>query len=334
LAAAQAEAAPYAAAAVTVQNAAAVLNIVPEDRSDVDVVAAAGAHLPAPGVRVVGNRVVIDGGLAGRIQGCGGWFQIEVNNQGAPSPIRVAGVGTVPVDQLQRITVHVPRTLDLEVGAGVHSTIGASQGGRAVFNGCGRADIARTDGPFDLTLNGSGDVNLASAGGPLQGVLNGSGDLRVEHADGMASLRLQGSGDVTAGDIAGALSAELEGSGDIRARSAAGAQLTLRGSGDVAVGEVRGVLSARVDGSGDMVVAAAEAPSMVLDLDGSGEIAVRSGHANVLEASNRGSGEIRFGGSANTSKLEVAASGDVSVADAGRVQDLNDHGSGSVRIGR
>jgi hypothetical protein len=40
--------------------------------------------LPAPSVRLAGDRLLIDGGL--RVQGCGGWFEV-----GRSSSVRVAG---------------------------------------------------------------------------------------------------------------------------------------------------------------------------------------------------------------------------------------------------
>src|SRR6185503_15706817 len=112
-----------------------------------------GARLPAPTVRLQGDQLVIDGGL--RVQGGGGGFQ-----SGPRSSVRVAGYGTVAPDNLQRITLHVPRTLNFSVGGGVHSTIGASQGGRVELNGCGRTEMADARGALNLTLNGSGDVRV------------------------------------------------------------------------------------------------------------------------------------------------------------------------------
>ena len=334
LGAGQAGAETFGATAVTVQNAAAVLTVIPEERSDVDVTVTGGARLPAPSAHMAGNRLVIDGGLAHRIQGCGGWFQVEIDGRGAPAPVRVAGVGTVPVAQLQHITVRVPRTLDLEVGGGVHSNVGESAGGRIALNGCGRSDIAAVGGALEATLNGSGTANIADISGALHGTLNGSGDLNVGHVANDASLRLLGSGDVSAEAVAGVASVELMGSGDVRVHSAADARLVLRGSGDVDVGAVRGTLSADLDGSGDIDVRSVEGPRVALHLAGSGDINVRGGRTELLTIDDDGSGGIDFGGSAGASRLAVSASGDVSVADAGRIEELNDHGSGDVHIGR
>src|SRR5262249_33924572 len=155
---------------VEVRNAAASLTVVPEDRSDVEAIVAAGARLPTPSVRLQGDQLIVDGGV--RVEGCGGWFQM-----GPRSSVRVAGFGTVAPEALQRIVLHVPRRLNLSVGGGVHSTIGASEGGRLQLSGCGRTDMADAQGSLDLSLDGSGDVHGGAVGGALHATLNGSGDV-------------------------------------------------------------------------------------------------------------------------------------------------------------
>ena len=325
-------AAPYHASGVTVQDAAAVVNVVAEDRQDVDVTIEAGGRLPAPSVSVQGNRVVIDGGLRNRIQGCGGgWFQIQINDQ--PMPVRVRGVGTVRVADLPHITLHVPRTLDLEAGGAVYATVGPSNGGEAEFTGCGDATLAAASGPLKLTLNGSGDVRAENVVGDLAATLNGSGDLRVAGAHGSASLRLNGSGDLGIGNVGGGLDAALHGSGDLRAGAVGGvARLELTGSGDVNVGEVHGGLVTQVLGSGDVDVASAEGPNVELELNASGDVTVHRGRTDHLAVRNSGSGDVRFGGAAANANLELHGSGEISVASADHVTQ-HDSGSGDINIG-
>jgi hypothetical protein len=43
---------------------------------------------------------------------------------------------------------------------------------------------------------------------------------------------------------------------------------------------------------------------------------------------------VRFGGVASISSLEVRSSGDVTVTDAGRIEQLIDRGSGNINVGR
>jgi hypothetical protein len=327
LATGQAAAEPYRATSVDVRNAAALLIVIPEDRADVEATVAAGSRLPAPSMRLEGNHLVIDGGL--RVQGCGGWFQ-----SGPRSSVRVAGYGLVTPDHLQRITVHVPRTLNLSVGGGVHSTIGASQGGRVALNGCGHTEMSDAAGALDLVLNGSGDVRVGAVGAALQAALNGSGNINVARSGADSSLSLNGSGDVGVGDVAGGLDVRLVGSGDIRAGTTAGARLMLDGSGDIEVADVRGPLTARLAGSGGIRVRSAQAPRVDLALSSSGDIAVRGGHADQLIVNNTGSGDVRFDGTAAASRLTVSGSGDVSVEQAGQIEVLRDSGSGGIHVGK
>lgn len=364
LLAAPAAAETYPAGGVRLEYAAAHVTVIPEDRADVDVTVAAGSErLPAPTVRVEGDRVVIDGGLRNRLQGCGSGL--------SGRHVRVRGIGNVRHADLPRITIRTPRTLDLSIGGAVFSDIGASAGGRVAHNGCGAATIAAVSGNLDAALNGSGDVDVARVGGALSAALNGSGALTVRRADGDAELRLNGSGDLRAGpvrgdvdavlagsgslevenarnavlrlngsgnvrmgDVSGVVDARLGGSGSVRVGAVGdGARLMLNGSGNVRAGAVRGPLRAALGGSGRIEVASVEGPSTELSQSSSGAVVVRGGRTEQLSVRNSGSGTVRFGGVASASRLELRSSGDIVVSDAGRIEQLIDTGSGGVRLG-
>ena len=96
--------------AVTLQHIAAVLDVIPEDRTDVDVAIGQSERLPAISARVEGDRVVIDGGLRNRLRGCTAMF-------GGQPQVRISGIGGVAREDLPRITVRVPRTLARRRGA-------------------------------------------------------------------------------------------------------------------------------------------------------------------------------------------------------------------------
>src|SRR5690606_34876879 len=145
---------------VSIEHAAAIVTIIPEDRSNVDVTIAGGSRLPAPAVRVQGDDLVIDGGLRNRVRGC-------TSRLGSAPRVRIAGVGVVSRDELPRIPVRAPRTLDLAIGGAVFADIGASAGGRVTLNGCGDTSMEAAAGQLHLTLNGSGDVEASRVGGPL-----------------------------------------------------------------------------------------------------------------------------------------------------------------------
>jgi uncharacterized protein YaiE (UPF0345 family) len=324
----QAAAERFSQDAVTLQHVAAVLEVIPEDRTDVDVAIGQSERLPAISARVEGDRVVIDGGLRNRFRGCTSMF-------GGQPQVRISGIGGVAREDLPRVTVRVPRTLDLNVGGAVFTNVRASQGGVVNFNGCGDAQMAAVSGALDVDLNGSGDVNVASVGGALNAALNGSGSLDVVRAGGDAVLRLNGSGDLDVGDVTGAVDARLNGSGSLEVGAAGnGARLALNGSGDVDAGAVRGALNVDLRGSGSVEVASVEGASAELSLLSSGDIHVVRGQVGALVARSEGAGSVRYGGSAETTRASVSGSGDVSIADAGRVEELRDRGSGSVNVGR
>ena len=354
----------YTAAGARLEYVAAQLTIIPEDRADVDVAIAPGSdRLPAPAVRVDGDRVVIDGGLRNRLQGCQSGLTGE--------SIRVRGIGNVPRNQLPRITIRTPRLLNVAIGGAVFSNVGASHGGVIAHNGCGDTHVADVSGNLDVALNGSGDVDVTGVSGALHAALNGSGSLAVQRAGGDAELRLNGSGDLRAGPVAGDVDAVLSGSGGLRVESARSAELRLNGSGDVDVGDVAGAVDGRIGGSGGMRIGAAgggarlilagsgdmnagsvrgplradlsgsgsiqvasvEGPRAELNQSASGEVIVRGGRVGRLSARNAGSGTVRFGGVAGASTIEVRSSGDVIVNDAGQVEQLTDTGSGGVHLG-
>jgi hypothetical protein len=318
----------YSATGVRIENAAAIVDVIAEDRADIAVAITPGQRISAPAVRLEGGDVVIDGGLRNRIRGCGSWM-------GSETSIRVSGIGNVPRSALPRITLRVPRALDYEAGGAVFTTISASDGGAVTANGCGDTRIGAASGHLDLSLNGSGDVTADRVGGTLAASLNGSGSLRVQRAGADAALRLNGSGDLDVGDVGGRLDARLNGSGSLDVGSAGGdAHLALMGSGDVEAGAIAGSLDAELRGSGSVVVASVIGPSASLDLGASGDLVVRGGRVDRLQARNSGSGEVRFGGVAAVTRASLSGSGDISISEAGRVEELRDSGSGSVTLGR
>lgn len=317
----------YTAASVRIENAAAVVQVIPEDRANVEVSITAGGRLAAPSVRATGGELLIDGGLRNRIRGCGTW--------GGAEGARIAGLGVVGRDALPRVTVRVPRALAYTAGGAVFTTIGASSGGEVTVNGCGDANVGAASGALDLTLNGSGDIDAARAGGALNATLNGSGSLRVQRADAAATLRLNGSGDLDVGDVGGALDARLSGSGSLEVGAARGnARLVLNGSGDVEAGAIAGALDAELRGSGSVTVASVAGEHAALDLSSSGDIDVRGGRVEHLSIENGGSGGVRYAGVAIATRVRLSGSGDISISDAGRVEQLIDNGSGSVDLGR
>ncbi len=314
----------YQASGVRIEDAAAIVQIIPENRSNVDVTIQAGGRLRAPSVRVVDGRVEIDGGL--RLTGC--------SSDGGGHRVRVAGQGWVRDADLTRITIRTPRTLDVTFGGGGVARIGASEGGRVSLTGCGDAEIAAVRGDLTLALTGSGDAQLAHVSGALSASLTGSGDLEAAGVGGDARVRLTGSGDAQFAAISGALDARVTGSGDVDAGDVGAVTLALTGSGDVTLGAVRGAFEAQTTGSGDVSVRVVEGPHARMRISGSGDIAVRGGRVARLEARTGGSGGVTFAGAAEVVDVETRGSGGVHIGSAGRIERMVSSGSGRVHVGR
>lgn len=276
-----------------VRGAAANIEIIPEDRTDiiatVSPATGAGVRLPPLELRREGASLFVDGKLQRRIRRCGASGPLGRNRV-----IQVDGIGGVPVSQLPTIHVRAPRALVAEIANAGHTSAAAHDADLS-FQGCGDAEIAPVAGDLAVRLDGSGDVDFASVGGRLSTNLNGSGDMR-------------------GGDVAGA------------------ARLGLDGSGDITVGAIRGGLSAELDGSGNIVAASSNGP-ISLSLDGSGDIAVRAGNAPTLVARLDGSGDIVFLGQARDVDLGVDGSGDIRVAHATGQVRRSKQGSGDITVG-
>lgn len=326
LVAAPAAAETFNARSVAIEHAAANLIVIPEDRTNIDVSVTAGARIAAPQTRMTAEGLVIDGGLRNRFRGCS-------RNLAGQVTARISGIGNVRREDLPRITLRVPRTLDLSAAGAIYTEIGASAGGEVAMSGCGDTEIASTSGALVVALNGSGDIDVQSVGGALTATVNGSGSLGVARASGEATLRLNGSGDLQVGDIGGALNAQLAGSGSLHAGDARGARLVLNGSGDVSAGDIHGSLDADLSGSGAMRVTSVEGESADLNLTSSGDIVVSGGRVDRLRARSTGSGGVRYAGVAGVTSAALTGSGNISIHDGGRVEQMIDTGSGSVTVG-
>jgi hypothetical protein len=318
-----------AAPSLTINRAAAVITVTPEDRADFAVTITPGAaKAPLPVLRSQGGATVIDGGVRSS------WSN-RCRGGENPDSLRLRyGAGPeLRIKDLARIDIRAPRQLALDIANDGRTQIGPNVGGVVRVSGCGWSTIGPAQGDLRADLDGSGDVRLATVSGALTARLNGSGDI-VAASAARADLDLNGSGDVFVGPVAGAVRAQLDGSGDIDVKTANGpAELALNGSGDIRLGGVRGQLKARLDGSGDIAVARVDGP-VVLRLDGSGGIDVADGNAPQLNISASGSGTVRFGGAAGDVNVSAGGSSDVIVARANGAIVQSKFGSADISIGR
>lgn len=258
----------YAAATeVQVRDVAAFIRVRPENRSDVSVAIVNPGPLDDPSVRVSRNRLIIDGGLRGKIRSCrargGGGFEVDIHRRG-----RLSG------EQLPIIELRVPMRAVVSAGGAVRLHMTSAESARIQLSGCGDADIERVSGEADVSIAGSPDlrlydvgtatVALAGAGDVTLGVVRngltvsiaGAGDFVVARADGDTSIAIQGAGDVLIRDgRAATLSIAIAGSGDVTHNgSAQRLDAVIFGAGDVRVRRVDGEVSRRVLGGGDVIV--------------------------------------------------------------------------------
>lgn len=272
-----------------VKGAAARIEIIPEDRTDIVATVSPSAKVPAPVVRAEGQTLVIDGGLQRRIRSCGG------SGPAGVGAVTINGIGKVTQADLPAITIRAPRALVAEIANAGVTRVGALASGDIDFEGCGDNFIGPVTGDLSVALEGSGDVDFGTVGGRLVAQLDGSGDIRGGAVRHDAVLNLDGSGDVRVESVGGALAAQLDGSGDIVVASISGpAQLGVDGSGDVLVrGGTAPQLQARVDGSGDVSFLGV-AGDVDARVDGSGDVRVTRATGRVNK-SKGGSGDISVG---------------------------------------
>lgn len=287
---------------VKVENAAARMVVIPEARSDVQVVVRAGdARVPMPVVRREGDQLVVDGGLRGRVGSCGTVgvdMRVFHGGRGEPSPrvqrIFVQGIGPLTLDRLPLITAHVPMRASVSGGDAVFGRVGRSERLALANSGCGDWTVDDVQGDFALANSGSGDVEAGRIG-VLHAALSGSGDLIGGDIGGDMDLAVHGSADTKVGRVGGRLRIDLAGSGDLHAR------------------ELEGAVQSQQSGSGDV------------EIDG--------GHVSAVQVRTSGSGDFTFHGDAGSVSAASSGSGDISVAHATGPVSQTHSGSGDIHIG-
>lgn len=273
----------YAENEVRVIYSASVVQVIPEDRTDISVEINNPGRAPMPEVDRRDGRVVIDGRLSRRIDGC--------DENGS---VRLEGYGQLSRADLPQITIRTPRDVDADFRGAVFAEIGASQSADLRFAGCGDSSFGDVAGEITLDQAGSGDVRGGAAGS--------------------ANVDLAGSGSVTMGAIAGALDVDVAGSGEFEAASVNGTlDATVAGSGDVRIlGGAVTTANVEIAGSGDVTV---NAPVQRLEVDiaGSGTVDVPNTVVDI-EADFVGSGDVTVGRHTGSISQTTMGSGRVTVS--------------------
>jgi hypothetical protein len=276
----------WADPALRVEHAAARMVVIPENRPDVAYTIQPGhAGLPPIQMHRDGGVMVLDGGLGGgfmgrsRIQGCDSWDASHRTddrtswNINFGKAVRIAGIGSVKVQDLPVITVHVPMNANVSAGGAVFGEIGPSASLVFANAGCGDWKVADVRGTARFNLAGSGDVHADSAGDARVNIA-GSGDLFFESAGGL-NVHIAGSGDVRGRAVNGPIDAKIAGSGDVFVEGgrASDVSAAITGSGDLRFKGEAGAVNASIVGSGNVDVARVTG-AIVKHVVGSGEVNV------------------------------------------------------------
>lgn len=131
------------------------------------------------------------------------------------------------------------------------------------------------------------------------------------------------------GNVAAGLEIDISGDADFLAGDADMVDIDIAGPGEVVLGDVSGMFDVSIAGSGHVRVNYVDAP-VTARIAGSGAVAVKDGRADRLRVSIDGSGGVYFGGIANQPDLRLYGSSEVRLEKtAGR---MTRSGGGDVYI--
>lgn len=319
---------PNLVAGIDIQNAAADLTVIAEDRSDMTLTFQENENLQRPRLRIENQRLVIDGGLSLTNASC-----TEAYN--GNGPVNVPTVGSLGKQELLKLTLHIPRNVDLRIDGIVLTQVNGVVDGRIESTSCGKTTIGPSENEINVVLAGYGDMELARNDTHINAAHYGTGDMTLTNGEN-AMLNIYGIGDIRAGDFAEDVSASLHSAGNLQIGNAGNANLNLHNSGDIWAEKINETLTARVTGGGALGVASLKGPRGDIRSEGTGDIWIKNADLDRLTTFVSGSGGLRFEGRAEIVDAEFAYGGsDIFVAQAGEVNTYrNDNATGEVLVGR
>lgn len=260
----------FTATTVDVRYAAARLQVVPEDRTDIAVEITNPGRTPMPEISQEGATLAIDGHLRGRI-----------NNCRESDSVRLEGYGDFAQADLPQIVIHTPRAVNFSAGGDVSTTVGASQSVDATLSGCGDTQIGDTAGLLRVKVRGVGHAHAGAAHG-LEVDLEGTGGVTVGAVTDHANIVTAGTGDVSITSLTGSLQSQDSGVGSltIDGGQIGDAHVMISGVGNAKITAPIQSLHAVIMGVGNVDV-----PASVGDLDaevmGPGSVHVQAVTGNV-----------------------------------------------------
>jgi Putative auto-transporter adhesin, head GIN domain len=230
---------------VEIRHAAARVVVIPEARSDVQVVVVGqNPHMPLT-VSRYGDTVIVDGPLGMHSASCSSLL-------GGRS-VEFWGGGRIAYDQLPRIIVRTPLDAKVTADSAVWGEVGRGHSLDLSNAGCGDWSVANQQGAVRVHTAGSGDVR-AGAVGSAEVSSSGSSDVVFTGVRSGLKAVISGSGDIIAAWVNGPLHAHVAGSGDVKVGrgQVTDMDVAIVGSGDVTFGGVAQSLKASIAGSGDV----------------------------------------------------------------------------------
>jgi hypothetical protein len=148
---------------------------------------------------------------------------------------------------------------------------------------------------------------------------------------GPAHVSLNGAGRVDIAQVNGPLHLSVAGSGKVTVGSTQSVHADIAGSGDADLGAIAGELNLSIAGSGDVTAASVNGPTKV-DIAGSGSVKIADGTANPLHLDIMGAGNFVFGGVAVDPHIDAVGSGSVKLKSYRG--HLDNEGMADVKIGQ
>ena len=276
-------------------------------------------------------------------------FHIDVDGIG-PDPIMPVAAGQAPQQtfagesiQFRHVAAHVTVVAEdrtdfaveiVNPGHAPMPSVSVDEG-RVVVDGHLGRRIAECTSDDGAELRGYATVSLAEmpqitvhAPRALTISYNGAGRTEVSGASSV-DVDLAGCGTVSAGDVAGNLKVDLAGSGHVRAGAIQHLEVDMAGSGGVETGAVANGANIDIGGSGTVIMASL-AGALESDSAGSGGVTVNGGALTSADIELAGSGDASVAATIQHAKVEILGSGDVTLS--GQVGDIDASiaGSGDV----
>jgi hypothetical protein len=186
--------------------------------------------------------------------------------------------------------------------------------------------------PRGTNVNISGLVGNAAIG-DTQGTLHMEAAVTKAKIGKVADAKIElgGDGEIDIAEVAGALNLDCGGAAKVRTGNVGSVKADIAGSGDARFGNIAGGLTLGIAGSGEVTAARVNGPTRI-EIAGSGNVKIADGVADPLHVEMMGAGDFSFGGMAVDPHVEAVGSGNVWIKSYRG--HLDTEGMADVKIGQ